>query len=258
MTLPAAHFERWESTERQPIRIEDGRIWGHVTADGTCMRGANECRLIPESGLVGGFHIGSPVELDDGSEIRTGPMTFGGLHLDRRLTLAEARRARHEDSSNVVARVIAWPDPPYGIAVTGSLVPGLPERTVAQMESAGWSVEMWRSPQSGLYELLSVHSVPTPASPIAASADCGCDGSCTSTDERTDLMVVADALSLLTEKVGTLESLLGTKETSGIAIDEPGDNTVSDVTFDTEPEADPEPAPFAALAQYLQSKNADA
>lgn len=247
--LRASHFERWEATERQPIRIEDGRIWGHVTADGTCMRGLNECRLIPESNLIAGFHVGSPVELDDGTEIRTGPMTFGGLHLDRRLSLADARRARHEDSSNVVARVIAWPDPPYGIAVTGSLVPGLPERTVAQMQSAGWSVEMWRSPQSGLYELLSVHSVPTPASPIAASADCGCDGSCTSTeDERTDLMVVADALSLLTEKVGTLEHLLGARE-------EAADLEVPEPDLEAPVE---EPAPFAALAQYLQSKNADA
>lgn len=252
MTLPAAHFARWTSPVRVPVRIEDdGRIWGHVTADGTCMRGPNECRLIPESGLVAGFHVGSPVRLDDGSEIRTGPMTLGGLHLDRRLTLAQARRARHEDSTNVVARAVAWPDPPHGIAVTGSLVPGLDETTVARLQTAGWSVEMWRSPQSGQYELLSVHSVPTPASPIAASADCGCDGSCTAADERTDLEVVADALTLLTEKVGGLEALLAHTP-------EPEPEEVAEVVEEPAVEEAEEGTRFAALARYLQSKNGDA
>lgn len=186
--LPAEHFKRWESKDPTPMRIEsDGKIWGHAAGTGCHRSRRSGCLLYnPDTDVeLKGFNI-VPLQLDDGTELMVGPLTFGGLHADISMTASEARRI-HEDGSTVVAYLHAWDDAKGRLCVAGSVVPGLPELTINQLRACAPSYEKWPHDKKGGLTLIGLHMVPMPAHPVAAAADtgegpviavdCMCDGS---------------------------------------------------------------------------------
>jgi hypothetical protein len=118
-----------------------------------------------------GFHTGSEITLSDGSRTRVGALTIGGKHIDANL----ARQGvsfqdvnRHRDDANTVfAMVRAW-ETPYGLAISGVVMPGVDRDTLMRAMTLAPSVELW--PAGRGRTLVGVHLVPTPAWPVAASA----------------------------------------------------------------------------------------
>lgn len=171
--FPAAHFARWEETkDYTPFQITpDGRIWGHAAGDGCyrTTRAGTTClkyRKDPDPRMAN-FHTGTAT-LDNGDVIRAGSLTCANLHATPRMSLDQQRR-HHEDTSTVWARVVAWNDSKGRLCISGSVVPGLDERTLAQVGGLPLSVELWPVPGVNGLTLAGAHTVVSPAWPVAAS-----------------------------------------------------------------------------------------
>jgi hypothetical protein len=171
VVFPSEHFERWEADakDQTPLTFEpDGRIYGHIAGTG-CYRNGDmtTCkRYTPDPDpQLRNFHTWTTT-LDDGRVIRTGALTAAANHADTRLPL-DAARAYHENTSTVVARVVAWEDARGRLAVAGSLVPGLPDHVLGQVAGAPVSVEQWPTMETnGRNTLTAAHLVVAPAWPV--------------------------------------------------------------------------------------------
>lgn len=172
-TYPAAHFAEWQTDGPVPFTIDDdGRVWGHAAGTG-CHRSSGTGCLVYTSDVdptMAGFHTGSPIPLDDGTTVRPGPVTFGGLHADTSMS-RDQRRAHHEAGSTVVALVKAFEDHKGRLAVAGTLVDGLDPGTVDRLRGCAPSYERW--PEGPGLTLLGLHMVPAPAHPVATAAAAG-------------------------------------------------------------------------------------
>jgi len=170
--LPAAHFTQDDPPEGTPLQVtDDGRVWGLVAPSGVCHRGLPGCVTVESLEAGGpidwqGGQTSSPLRLDDGTEIRTLPLTMRGGHPDTNMTAAEAK-AHHDDTATVVADVIAWRSP-AGVAVSGSLRSNLATDDLREMLGAAPSIEIWPTERGRV--LLGIQLVPTPAWPVAACA----------------------------------------------------------------------------------------
>lgn len=170
-TYPAGHFDRWESLEPVPLRVEtDGRVWGHAAGDGCYRDGVGMAcsTYTPDPDpKMRNFHTGT-ASLTNGAVIRVGSLTAAGLHASVNNSLEEQRR-HHEDSTRVWAKVVAWDDPQGRLCVSGSVVPGLDPTFMGQVAGLPISGEWW--PVSGVrgLTLCGAHTVVTPALPVLDS-----------------------------------------------------------------------------------------
>jgi hypothetical protein len=171
VVFPSTHFERWDADGKNqtPLTFDaDGRIFGHIAGTG-CYRNGDmtQCTRYtkdPDPQLRN-FHTWTTT-LDDGRVIRTGALTAAANHADVRLPL-EAARAYHENTSTVVARVVAWEDARGRLAVAGSVVPGLPQSVLGQVAGAPVSIEQWPTMETnGRNTLTAAHLVVAPAWPV--------------------------------------------------------------------------------------------
>lgn len=171
IVFPSTHFDRWDAggREQTPLTFEpDGRIYGHIAGTG-CYRNGDmtSCkRYSPDPDpQLRNFHTWTTT-LDDGRVIRTGALTAAANHADIRQPL-EAARAYHENTSTVVARVVAWEDERGRLAVAGSVVPGLSAAMLGQVAGAPVSIEQWPTMETnGRNTLTAAHLVVAPAWPI--------------------------------------------------------------------------------------------
>lgn len=178
--LPASYFADFNPTKAVPLTVteEDAsglrRMYGIAAPKGVCHRSdMGACFQYP--GDVDpqhrGFHTGQAITLSDGKTIRVGALTIGGKHIDSSL----ARKGvsfqdvnRHRDDANTVfAMVRAW-ETPFGLAISGIVMPGMDQATLMRAMSLAPSVELW--PAGRGRTLVGIHLVPTPAWPVAASA----------------------------------------------------------------------------------------
>jgi hypothetical protein len=169
--FPSIHFDRWnaDGKEQTPLTFEpDGRIYGHIAGTG-CYRNGDmtQCKRYnpdPDPKLRN-FHTWTTT-LDDGRVIRTGALTAAANHADIRQPLEQAR-AYHENTSTVVARVVAWEDGRGRLAVSGSVVPGLSASMLGQVAGAPVSIEQWPTVETGgRNTLTAAHLVVAPAWPV--------------------------------------------------------------------------------------------
>jgi hypothetical protein len=174
VVFPADHFARWDASgqDQTPLTFTpDGQIFGHIAGDG-CYRDGDMSRCIrytrdPDPRMAG-FHTWTTT-LDDGRVIRTGALTAAANHADVANLSLEQARAYHENTSTVVGRVVAWEDERGRLAVSGSMVPGLPDTMVGQVAGAPVSIERYPTREtSGRNTLTAAHLVVTPAWPVAA------------------------------------------------------------------------------------------
>lgn len=179
-TLPASYFADFKPTKAVPLTVteEDAnglrRVYGIAAPKGVCHRSdMGACFQYP--GDVDpqhkGFHTGQVISLDDGTSVRVGALTICGRHIDPSLArqgvdFREVNRHR-DDANTVFAMVRAW-ETPFGLAISGVVMPGVDRDTLFRAMSLGPSVELWPSGRGRT--LVGIHLVPTPAWPVAASA----------------------------------------------------------------------------------------
>lgn len=179
--LPAEYFEDFKPTKAVPLTVteEDAnglrRVYGIAAPKGVCHRSdMGACFQYP--GDVDpqhkGFHTGQEITLSNGKKVRVGALTIGGPHVDTRLArqgvdFREVNRHR-DDANTIFAMVRAW-ETPFGLAVSGVVMPSVDRDTLLRAAACSPSVELW--PANRGRTLVGIHLVPTPAWPVAASAD---------------------------------------------------------------------------------------
>lgn len=179
--VPAAYFAPRPVTPDTPFTIAapDTRglraVYGLAAPKGVCHRSGDGSHCFQYPGDVDpakmrGFHTGTALTLDDGTTVRVGAITLGGMHIDTSLAkrgvgLHDVQRHR-EDANQVFALVRAY-ETPAGLAVAGVVVPGVTDRQLAQARACAPSVELWPSGRGRT--LAGIHLVPSPAWPVAAS-----------------------------------------------------------------------------------------
>jgi len=178
--LPAEYFADFRPKKRVPLVVSDEdanglrHVYGIAAPNGVCHRSdMGACFQYP--GDVDrkhrGFHTGQEITLSDGSKVRVGALTIGGRHVDANLARQGVNFRdvnRHRDDANTVfAMVRAW-ETPYGLAISGVVMPGVDRDTLMRAMALAPSVELW--PAGRGRTLVGIHLVPTPAWPVAASA----------------------------------------------------------------------------------------
>lgn len=150
-----------------PLQVtDDGRVFGHLAAWGTCHVGSPEgpgtCTTAPGSPSGYAYFRTGYVVADDGAHVPTGIITMGTGHASLQLSAREAA-GHYDDATYGVADVAAGEDA-VGIWVAGSLRANVTEDQVAQLRALSLSGD-WRS-IGGNLELVAALAVNVPGFPI--------------------------------------------------------------------------------------------
>lgn len=120
---PAEMFSNPQLDKPTPIKIENGRIYGHLADWRSCHIGFNHCVRAPKSrSSYAHFHVGE-VQTDAGP-LPVGKITLGGGHASTAPgTTLQAAVEHYDDSGTAVAVVRAGEDR-HGIWISGVPIPG--------------------------------------------------------------------------------------------------------------------------------------
>lgn len=213
--LPAAYFKQFKADKAMPLKVEAPdaqgrrRFWGTAAPRGVCHRSdMGACFQYPGDvdKELRNFHTGFEIALDDGTSVRPGAITSGGLHIDtnlaRRGVSARDVNRHREDSNKVLSLVRAW-DTPHGLDVSGVLAANVTEDQLLQAMAGSPSVELWPSGRGRT--LVGVHVVPTPAWPVVSAAGSSLEFSSSQSIEIEDPPVEETALVASVEKFDLTE-----------------------------------------------------
>ena len=162
-TLPYTAFVNPKLDEPTAITVTDeGYIYGHLAAWGTCHIGFKEaCVTAPESKAnYAYFHTG--VVETDGGEVPVGQITMNTGHADLSLRASDAA-AHYDHTGATVADVHAGEDD-HGIWIAGMLRPGVTSQQIHALKAASLSGD-WRA-IGGELELVAALAVNVPGFPI--------------------------------------------------------------------------------------------
>ena len=161
---PAAWFADPKLDAPTPVTItEDGRIFGHVAAWGTCHTAyQHECVTPPASSSSYAYFRTGAVRTAEGSTVPTGRITLDTTHAGRRLGAADTV-AHYEHTGRGGADVAAGEDV-HGIWIAGAVRPGLTDDEVRTLAASPLSGD-WRR-IGGALELVHVLAVNSPGFPI--------------------------------------------------------------------------------------------
>ena len=161
---PVAWFSMEEPDELTPLTVtDDGQVYGHAAAWGTCHIGlAGVCTEPPTSpsGYTW-FHL-KEVVTEEGDRIPCGTITLDTNHAGLRLDAVSAT-AHYDDTGTAVADVVAT-DGELGIWIAGALRPDVEATTVRKLQGASVSGD-WRGIE-GNRELVALLAVNVPGFPI--------------------------------------------------------------------------------------------
>lgn len=163
-TLPPAEwFTNPGLAEPTPLTVtDDGRIYGHVAAWGSCHTGFAECVTPPSSPSgYAYFHTGEVIA-DDGSRIAAGRITMDTLHAGRRLSASDTI-SHYENTGLAVADVRAGEDA-HGIWLAGAVRPDVSDEQLRTLRGSPLSGD-WRKVGGGL-ELVMALAVNNPGFPV--------------------------------------------------------------------------------------------
>lgn len=161
---PAEWFANPNLDAPTPLTItDDGRVFGHLAAWGTCHTGIGDsCVTAPKSRTgYAYFHTGEAVTAD-GRRIPVGRLTYGGGHARHHLGYAAA--AEHYDSTSAVGAYVRAGEDAHGIWVAGAMAPTATDSAYATMRAAPLSGD-WRR-VAGNLELVAALHVNTPGFPV--------------------------------------------------------------------------------------------
>lgn len=151
----------------EPSRLtitDDGRIFGHLAAWGTCHIGFDgQCVTPPESAANYAYFRTGDLVCADGSHVAVGQITMDTGHANLR---ASARSAvSHYDNTGLAVADVAVGEDAHGIYVAGAIRPGTPLEKVTALRAAGSLSGDWRRIGQGL-ELVAALAVNVPGFPI--------------------------------------------------------------------------------------------
>ena len=161
---PEAWFKDPQLTGPTALVVEDdGRVYGHIAAWGTCHIGqVGKCVEPPTSPSNYAYFRTGALRTAEGTSVAVGHLTMGTGHAGPRDS-ANAAAEHYDNTGTVFADVTAGEDA-YGIWVAGSLRPGITAEQVRVARSAPISGD-WRMIRGSL-ELVGALAVNVPGFPV--------------------------------------------------------------------------------------------
>ena len=142
---------------------DDGRVYGHIAAWGTCHIGQiGKCVEPPTSPSNYAYFRTGALQTAEGTSVAVGHLTMGTGHAGPRDSANAA--AEHYDNTGTVFADVAAGEDAYGIWVAGSLRPGITPEQVRVARSAPISGD-WRTIRGAL-ELVGALAVNVPGFPV--------------------------------------------------------------------------------------------
>ena len=166
--IPTAPPEAWfkDPALTGPTALvieEDGRVYGHIAAWGTCHIGQiGKCVEPPTSPSNYAYFRTGALQTAEGTSVAVGHLTMGTGHAGPRDSANAA--AEHYDNTGTVFADVAAGEDAYGIWVAGSLRPGISAEQVRVARSAPISGD-WRTIRGSL-ELVGALAVNVPGFPV--------------------------------------------------------------------------------------------
>lgn len=166
--IPTAPPEAWFKdpglTGPTALVVEDdGRVYGHIAAWGTCHIGqVGKCVEPPASPSNYAYFRTGALKTAEGTSVAVGHLTMGTGHAGPRDSANAA--AEHYDNTGTVFADVAAGEDAYGIWVAGSLRPGITSEQVRVARSAPISGD-WRTIRGSL-ELVGALAVNVPGFPV--------------------------------------------------------------------------------------------
>ena len=161
---PEAWFKDPQLTAPTALVVEDdGRVYGHIAAWGTCHIGqVGKCVEPPASASNYAYFRTGALRTAEGTSVAVGHLTMGTGHAGPRDSANAA--AEHYDNTGTVFADVAAGEDAYGIWVAGSLRPGITAEQVRVARSAPISGD-WRTIRGSL-ELVGALAVNVPGFPV--------------------------------------------------------------------------------------------
>lgn len=161
---PEAWFKDPQLTGPTALVVEDdGRVYGHIAAWGTCHIGqVGKCVEPPTSPSNYAYFRTGALQTAEGTSVAVGHLTMGTGHAGPRDSANAA--AEHYDNTGTVFADVAAGEDAYGIWVAGSLRPGITAEQVRVARSAPISGD-WRTIRGSL-ELVGALAVNVPGFPV--------------------------------------------------------------------------------------------
>lgn len=161
---PEAWFKDPQLTGPTALVVEDdGRVYGHIAAWGTCHIGqVGKCVEPPASPSNYAYFRTGALQTAEGTSVAVGHLTMGTGHAGPRDSANAA--AEHYDNTGTVFADVAAGEDAYGIWVAGSLRPGITSEQVRVARSAPISGD-WRTIRGSL-ELVGALAVNVPGFPV--------------------------------------------------------------------------------------------
>lgn len=161
---PEAWFKDPALTGPTALVVEDdGRVYGHIAAWGTCHIGQiGKCVEPPTSPSNYAYFRTGALRTAEGTSVAVGHLTMGTGHAGPRDSANAA--AEHYDNTGTVFADVAAGEDAYGIWVAGSLRPGISAEQVRVARSAPISGD-WRTIRGAL-ELVGALAVNVPGFPV--------------------------------------------------------------------------------------------
>lgn len=166
--IPTAPPEAWFKDPALPgptalVVEDDGRVYGHIAAWGTCHIGQiGKCVEPPTSPSNYAYFRTGALQTAEGTSVAVGHLTMGTGHAGPRDSANAA--AEHYDNTGTVFADVAAGEDAYGIWVAGSLRPGITSEQVRVARSAPISGD-WRTIRGSL-ELVGALAVNVPGFPV--------------------------------------------------------------------------------------------
>lgn len=166
--IPTAPPEEWfkDPALTGPTALvveDDGRVYGHIAAWGTCHIGqVGKCVEPPTSPSNYAYFRTGALRTAEGTSVAVGHLTMGTGHAGPRDSANAA--AEHYDNTGTVFADVAAGEDAYGIWVAGSLRPGITAEQVRVARSAPISGD-WRTIRGSL-ELVGALAVNVPGFPV--------------------------------------------------------------------------------------------
>lgn len=166
--IPTAPPEEWfkDPALTGPTALvveDDGRVYGHIAAWGTCHIGQiGKCVEPPTSPSNYAYFRTGALQTAEGTSVAVGHLTMGTGHAGPRDSANAA--AEHYDNTGTVFADVAAGEDAYGIWVAGSLRPGITAEQVRVARSAPISGD-WRTIRGSL-ELVGALAVNVPGFPV--------------------------------------------------------------------------------------------
>ena len=166
--IPTAPPEAWFKDPALPgptalVVEDDGRVYGHIAAWGTCHIGQiGKCVEPPTSPSNYAYFRTGALRTAEGTAVAVGHLTMGTGHAGPRDSANAA--AEHYDNTGTVFADVAAGEDAYGIWVAGSLRPGISAEQVRVARSAPISGD-WRTIRGSL-ELVGALAVNVPGFPV--------------------------------------------------------------------------------------------